>query len=154
MAAYFFDTSGVAKRYIAEIGSAWVKGITAPQAGNAIYIAPITLVEVASALARRARGGTLSVVDAAQGLLDFQNDYNLQYDTIVMTTGLMQSAATLATKYALRGYDAVQLAAALQVRDERMALGLNAPLFAAADNELNAAAVAEGMLVENPNHHP
>ncbi len=153
MAAYFFDTSGIVKRYLTERGSAWVEGVTAPQAGNAIYIAPVTAVEVASALARRARGGTLSAANATQALNDFQQDYHLQYDLVAMTPDLIQSAVELATRHALRGYDSMQLAAALQVRDERIALGLAAPIFAAADNELNAAARIEGLLVENPDHY-
>jgi hypothetical protein len=49
----------------------------------------------------------------------------------------------------LRGYDAVQLAAAL-------AAGAVLPdlVFAAADDDLLAAARLEGLAVENPNQHP
>ena len=57
-------------------------------------------------------------------------------------------------KHGLRGYDAVQLAAAIQVRDERLALGASPPTLVSADTELNAAAMMEGLRVENPNHHP
>ena len=56
-------------------------------------------------------------------------------------------------KHGLRGYDAVQLAAVLQVRDERVALGATPIILVSADTELNAAAMAEGLLVENPNNH-
>ena len=60
----------------------------------------------------------------------------------------------LATKHSLRGYDAVQLAAALEANDERIANGLPTLTFVSADTELNTAAQAEGLPVENPNNHP
>ena len=49
----------------------------------------------------------------------------------------------------LRGYDAVQLAAALEVR-------LQVPLLilVSGDGDLNTAATAEGLPVENPNTYP
>ncbi|NOT59076.1 MAG: nucleic acid-binding protein, partial [Acidobacteria bacterium] len=56
--------------------------------------------------------------------------------------------------HALRGYDAVQLAAALEENDELMSFGLPALTLVSADAELNKAAQAEGLNVENPNNHP
>jgi len=41
----------------------------------------------------------------------------------------------------------------LELRDQCLASGLPAPTFIAADNELNTAAQAEGLLVDNPNNH-
>ena len=61
---------------------------------------------------------------------------------------------TLATKHALRGYDAVQLAAALEANDERIANELSPLALISADDELNAAAKAEGLTVEDPNDYP
>jgi uncharacterized protein len=62
---------------------------------------------------------------------------------------VLQSAALLADLHSLRGYDAVQLASALEVR-------LQVPLLilVSADGDLNTAATAEGLPVENPNTHP
>ena len=60
----------------------------------------------------------------------------------------------LADKYELRGYDAVQLAAAVEI-EKRIKLIGNSPLiFVSADNELNNAEIAEGLAVENPNNYP
>jgi hypothetical protein len=59
----------------------------------------------------------------------------------------------LAQRYALRGYDAVQLASALEL--SALARSVQATMiFVSADDELNAAAVMEGLQVENPNLHP
>ena len=60
----------------------------------------------------------------------------------------------LAQGQGLRGYDAVQLAAALDVNAERNRYGLPALTLVSADTDLNHAAAAEGLVVENPNDYP
>ena len=57
----------------------------------------------------------------------------------------------MAERHGLRGYDAVQLAAARELRDQCRLLGLLEPTLVAADRELNAAAQFEGLSVDNPN---
>jgi hypothetical protein len=59
----------------------------------------------------------------------------------------------LAETHAIRGYDAVQLAAAVEVRAASLAAGTTMTLISA-DLSLNTAAVAEGVSVEDPNLHP
>ena len=61
---------------------------------------------------------------------------------------------TLAEKHGLRGYDAVQLAAAQAINNLCIANDLHPLTFISADKELNTAAANEGLLVENPNNHP
>jgi hypothetical protein len=61
VAAFFFDTSALVKRHVAEAGSHWVRSLTAAKAGHLVYVAGITAVEMVSAITRRQRGGTLSV---------------------------------------------------------------------------------------------
>ena len=60
----------------------------------------------------------------------------------------------LAQAYGLRGYDAVQLAASLDVNAERRGYGLPPLTLVSADADLNQAATAEGLAIENPNDHP
>ena len=55
MTRFFLDTSAVVKRYLPEIGTAWVRRLSNPASGNTIVLSEITLVEVASALAARHR---------------------------------------------------------------------------------------------------
>ena len=59
-AAYFVDSSALVKRYVQEIGTAWVRGLTRRSPSTVIYIARITAVEVTSAVARRRKGRTLT----------------------------------------------------------------------------------------------
>ena len=59
----------------------------------------------------------------------------------------------LAETYALRGYDAVQLAAALEIYDQSQSVGWSSPKLISADIALNSAAVTEGLIVYDPNNH-
>lgn len=153
MAVYFFDSSALVKRYAQETGSAWVEALTAPQASHLLYLARITAVEVAAAVARRQRNGALTEADAAMALADFHYDLTHQYRLVEITPTLIADAMRLATTYALRGYDAVQLAASLIVQAARNIHGLPPLLLVSADRELNAAAIAEALTVEDPNTH-
>jgi len=53
MGAYYCDSSALVKRYANETGSLWVRSLTDPQAGNDIFIAHITGIEVVAAIARK-----------------------------------------------------------------------------------------------------
>jgi hypothetical protein len=59
----------------------------------------------------------------------------------------------IAEGHALRGSDAIQLAAAIEANLAAAAVGEVLTLVSA-DAELNAAAVAEGLAVDDPNLHP
>ena len=60
----------------------------------------------------------------------------------------------LANRHRLRAYDAVQLAAALDVYRDWSANRPGAFVFVPAGRALNAAATDEGLSVEYPNLHP
>lgn len=154
MSDYFFDTSALLKRYVPETGSAWVNALTDPSSGNTVHIVQITEVEIVSAFTRRAKGGGLSTTDATAAIAQFRLDEAAEYEIVAVTSTLISSAATLAEGYALRGYDAVQLAAVLEVHNVLMALGVGPLTLVSADTELNVAATAEGLMVEDPNGHP
>ena len=50
MAAYFFDSSAIVKRYVQETGTAWVRRVTRHGRPDRIYLARITAVETTSAV--------------------------------------------------------------------------------------------------------
>ena len=153
MAVYFLDSSALVKRYAQETGSDWVEGLTDPQEGHTLYLARITAVEVVAAVGRRQRGGALSAEDAATALQDFSYDLAHQYRLVEITALLITQAMRLAVTYALRGYDAVQLAAVLTVHTARESQGLSRLTLVSADHERNAAAMAEALPVDDPNTH-
>ena len=62
--------------------------------------------------------------------------------------------ALAARKHRLRAYDAVQLAVALDVHQRQHDAGLGTVTLISADQALNAAALAEGLPVDDPRSHP
>jgi predicted nucleic acid-binding protein len=152
---YYFDSSALVKRYIRERGTAWVLDITDPGVGNIIFVARITAVEVIAAITRAVRVGSVTSADAFSAKADFRHDYLNQYRTMEITAGLITRAMVLAEQYALRGYDAVQLAAAAETQAYNLSSGgLPVLRLISADTALNIAATAEGLTVEDPNYHP
>jgi uncharacterized protein len=154
VAVFFFDTSAIVKRYAIEIGSAWIMSITDPVSRNTIFVSRITDVEFVSAITRRARDGSLTKADAETAVTIFRQDFAYQYRVIEITRELVDKAVSLAQAYALRAYDAIQLAATLEVNGDRVSSGLSAVTLISADAALNAAAVMEGLAVDDPNSHP
>lgn len=154
MAVYFLDSSAIVKRDIIETGTIWVVGILDPAANNRIYIAGITAVEVVSAITRRVRSGSISISDGSAAITKFRRDLTNKYSSLDITKPLITDAMKLAETHALRGYDAVQLAAAMDVNTHWLHLGMPALTLVSADADLNASAMTEGLAVEDPNDHP
>jgi predicted nucleic acid-binding protein len=153
LAVHFFDSSALVKRYVSETGSMWVLSLVDPFSGHQSYMARITGAEIAAAVAARARAGTLSPVDAVTVLTTFRHDFRHEYRIIEITPALIEAAMSLAEAHAIRGYDAVQLAAALELHAECLAAGTPLTLISS-DGMLNTAAAAEGVTVADPNSHP
>lgn len=155
MSHFFLDTSAVLKRYKTEIGSAWVRALVVPAMKNTVILSEITLAEVAAALAaaHRAPGGfTIQERDNALGL--FLKHCAAEYSLVAVNRALVDRAVSLTQRHKLRGCDSLQLAAALTASEQVLAAGLAPLTFVAADDDLIAAAGAEGIPTENPNHHP
>lgn len=99
-----------------------------PAARNRISVATICGVEVASAIARRRLGLSISPAEAAHAMGEFRRDFTVGFDLIEIDFPLVTDAIGLAERYALRGYDAVQLAAAISTDAAARALGSTATL--------------------------
>ena len=154
MAIYFFDSSALVKRYVIERGSTWVTRTMAPATGNHIHLVRITGAEVVSAITRVGRSGSISVTDAANAIAQFRNEFASVYHIVEVTPEVINRAMALAETYALRGYDAVQLAAALEVNISYLDKEASAVTLISADTDLNTAATAEGLIVADSNSHP
>jgi predicted nucleic acid-binding protein len=154
MAAYFWDSSALVKRYILETGSTWVQALTDATAGHDLFIVRLTMVEITSAITRRGRGGTIPPGDVATILGQFRREAAAGFFIMDLTPTLLDDAVRIAETYALRANDAVQLAAALDIAQQSIAAGRGPITFASADAELNLAATAEGLVVDDPNLHP
>lgn len=156
MAAYFFDSSALVKRYVVESGTQWVGSLCDPgdpAAGHTLYIARITGAEVIAALARRTRMRSITQSAAQGAMAAFRSDFGGTYLISELPPTLVEHAMDLAQMYGLRGYDAVQLAAPLNVNTERRGYGFAPLTLVSADTDLNQAATAERLTVENPNDY-
>lgn len=155
MSRFFLDASAIAKRYSAETGSAWVTSLIAPTSGHSFLLAEITLAEVAAAFAakhRAPRGITQKERDEALTL--FLSHCRAEYELVAINRFVIDRAVLLTQNHKLRGYDAVQLAAALITNEALAAAGLSPLVFIAADDDLVTAARAEGLATDNPNLYP
>jgi predicted nucleic acid-binding protein len=154
MSGYIVDSSALIKRYVQEDGTTWVRRLTRRSVGNPIYLARITTVEVTAAVARRRKGKTLSSAKASSILHRFRKHLAGRYTVIELTLRLFSEAMRLANTHALRAYDAVQLAAALEISQQRQDAGFGPVTLVSADQDLNTAATAEGLTVDDPHAHP
>lgn len=152
MARYFLDSSAIVKRYVAELGSGWVAGLLSPAAAHEPFLVGVTGAEVVAALVNHSPA--LAAADLAQALQDFRQDLHGQYQVLAVNSALIALAMDLAEKHRLRGYDAVQLAGGVELSKASLAQAAPAPTFVSADGKLNAAAVAEGLTVDDPTQHP
>lgn len=151
---YFFDSSALVKRYITEAGTSWIQMVAMPHTRNTLIIARITWAEVLSALARRQREGTLLPDGVAKAIRAFRYDIDMQYQVIEIDRKLVEAAGNLVGQHPLRAYDAVQLAALLRVQASFANAKSTSLTFISADDRLLRIAQSEGLLTDNPNHHP
>jgi predicted nucleic acid-binding protein len=110
----YLDASALVKRYVAEAGSAEISA-----AGSLAAVTGTVLVsraEVAAALAKAVRVNALTREGALAALQVFRNDWG-DLVRIQVTEMVVARADALAWDHNLRGYDALQLAAALVWQD-------------------------------------
>jgi predicted nucleic acid-binding protein len=151
LAGYFFDSSALVKLYHAEAGTPTVSQIV-NTTGNLIRVSRLTVAELTSAFAIKARTLSINREDADLFLRQFRED---------VTSGMLEVfsigesefalAELLLERYAfgsrLRSLDALQLAAASALRNRKLVDHL-----VAADAVLCEVARLEGFSVINPEH--
>ncbi len=136
----FLDSSALVKRYAAEPGSAAVERATR---SVAVAVARIAHVEVAATLARLARDGVLGQGQRDAALDRLDEDVR-RWRIVELRPRVTAATRVLVCRHPLRGYDAVQLASALELRKG------GAVRFWCTDHVLSAAALAEGLTVVRP----
>ena len=150
MSVLFFDSSALAKRYMPENGTIWVRKNTASAAGNDIVIAQITPIELYSALARQYHDTQIDLarLQAFRQLL--MRHIQSQYLVLTLSNAIILRTLALHETYRLRAYDSLQLASALELA-ARLATADQMMTFVASDVRLLQAAASEGLTTENPN---
>jgi len=145
----FWDTSGLAKLYIPERGSAWAS----ERARGGLAASEFCVVEIASVLQRRFTEGQSSADERDERYARFLSDTRA-FDLITVREQIVTHAARLLLQGAFAGrtraLDAVQLASALEWFERTAASNMEAGAFIVADRSLREAAVALGLAVEDP----
>jgi hypothetical protein len=104
-------------------------------------------------LNRRVRESSITAADYVSIISDLNSIWASDYEIVELTQPLVDETRLLCEGYALRAYDAVQLASAIFARSGMQAAGASPPVFLSADGRLLIAAQAEGFVTDNPNLH-
>lgn len=149
MQHYYCDSSALVKLYVRERGTDWMRAALLDH-GCVLYTARVSAVEIVAALSQRRRGGSAPEEAVAAALSELRSDLAERVHLVEITEELAELAMALAERLPLRGYDAIQLAAALELERVRRALSLSAVTFVCADGRPCAAAQSEGLPVVDP----
>ena len=134
----YVDTSSLLKLVIEENGSDRAELIW--DSADALASVALVVVEGRAALAAAGRGGRLTASQHRRGRHEFAALVE-ELTIVEVTEELIADAADVAEDEALRGYDAVHLAAALTVE---------ATVLTSTDAEMCEAAERRGLHVANP----
>ena len=149
MPSYFLDSSALVKGYRTEIGTARVNALL--RGADPLIIAQLAHLEVSSAIVRRVASTQISDEVIQRMLDELDREVATSLEIIRIDDTLVANAIRLARIHRLRAADSIQLAAALVARALRVAEEL---ILVSADLELNNAAAAEGLQIEDPNLYP
>jgi predicted nucleic acid-binding protein len=147
VAAYYLDTSALAKLYIREPGTDFLLRLAAEPPGGQLVILELAQVELHSAVRLRSRLGHLASEEADDLLERFDGHAADLFIVQPVNAALMQLACELLARHPLRAYGSLQLAGCLATWNT---LGTHPPTFVCSDAALLAAAGAEGLPVADP----
>ncbi|MGC2109363.1 MAG: type II toxin-antitoxin system VapC family toxin [Candidatus Korobacteraceae bacterium] len=147
MTLYYLETSALVKLYVRESGTERLLSLAERSSESRFAILALAQVELRSAIRRRERNGDIPASIAAQLLEVFNRHVEGRFITQMVTDFVLDIASRLVDGYALRAFDAVQLAGYLALRSSS---GDDVPVFVCSDQELLAAAVQEGVPILDP----
>ncbi len=153
MKCYYLDASAMVKRYVNEQGSEWMRATMDSEEETLLFTSRMTIVEVISAFSRRVREGTLTLQDFVSARDMFRSDCLDDYQVMPPSLAVVDQACALLERYPLRAYDATHLATAISAQEFLTGKEYSPVTFLSADDDLNDAAKAEDLTVDNPNGH-
>lgn len=146
MSIYYAETSAVVKLYVREPGTERMLRLADPAGGNTLAVLGLTRVEFRSAIRQRERAGDVTH-EIADNLIGSMDEHLANFFLVQPLTDLvMQEAAALLDRHALRAYDAMQLAGCIMLR-ARLARHAT---FVCSDRQLLKAAADEGIAILDP----
>lgn len=136
----YLDTSALVKLYVSEKSSADV--VRAVRRARQVATCRVAYPEARAALARRCREGGLDKTGLRRAVAALDRDLE-SFVIVEIGAQLARRAGQLAEQHALRGFDAIHLAAALELGQ----LLSDPPGFLTFDRHQARAAEAEGFVV-------
>jgi predicted nucleic acid-binding protein len=109
----YLDTSALIKRFVAERGSGLVDALVS--AGRPIATAKIAYAEVHSGLARKRREGHLPEARYLSACRLFETEWRACIQ-VELTDEVLRLARDVVRRRALRGFDAIHVASALELK--------------------------------------
>ena len=153
MKCYYLDASAMVERYVDEQGSEWMRATMDSEEEILLFTSRMTIVEVISAFSRRVREGTLTLQDFVSARDMFRSDCLDDYQVMPPSLAVVDQACALLERYPLRAYDATHLVTATSAQEFLTGKEYSPVTFLSADDDLNDAAKAEDLTVDNPNRH-
>jgi uncharacterized protein len=145
LALYYLETSALVKLYVREPGTDRLLQL-AGILENRLTVLALTQVELRSAIRRRERAGDIDPNSASRILDRFQQHLEARFLRQVLTDAVLDDASEMIDRYALRAYDAIQLAGCLAVK----MTGTEPPTFVCSDQQLLEAARSEQLSILDP----
>jgi uncharacterized protein len=147
LALYYLETSALVKLYVYELGTERLLELTASDSGHRFVILSLAQVEFRAAIRRRQRNDGIPGYAADEVIESFRRHSEGKFIIQSFSDSALDIALSLVDSYALKGYDAMQLAGYLMLRSIS---GAEEPIFVCADRALLSAARNEGCPVLDP----
>lgn len=147
MPLYYLDTSALVKLYVLEPGTDRLLQLASNLSENRLVVLALSPVEVRSAIRRRERAGDIDPDTASLILDELQKHLESKFLRQPLNDTVLDGALEMIDRYALRAYDAVQLAGCLALK---ITTGTELPTFVCSDQQLVVAARSELLPVLDP----
>ena len=149
----FSTPAHLVKRHVIEAGSPWVKSLVRAKAAHTLYVARITAIEVTSAITRRQRAGSLSAAQGGAILGHFRRHLTQRYVIVEVAAPLLAAghASRAVARPALRCRPARARRSKSTVTTRTLASGRSRSCRPTKSS--TPPALAEGLIVEDPNTH-
>ncbi|HEY6904652.1 MAG TPA: type II toxin-antitoxin system VapC family toxin [Candidatus Acidoferrales bacterium] len=147
MALYYLETSALVKLYVREPGTDRMIHLASAATENRFAVLALSHIEFRSAIRRRERAGDIDPRVAGMILDQFQQHLEARFLRQVVNDAVLDGAAEMIDRYALRAFDAIQLAGCLALK---AAVGTESPTFVCSDQRLLEAAQSELLPIFDP----
>lgn len=144
---YYLETSALVKLYVREPGTDKLIQLVSNWSENRFAVLAVSAIEARSAIRRRERAGDIDSRAAAMILDRLQSHMESRFLRQALNETVLDGAQEMIDRYALRAYDAIQLAGCLALN---VAVGTESPTFVCSDQQLLDAARSELLGILDP----